>query len=333
MLTFFCLILPFVIYSKIQNIDNLIVNKNLILLLIVSLLPIIYWIYNQSWQFNYLVESIKMFLQESSSGTFSNLSSPIQRELSYTLLRDSSILLIIFFSIIGCFLLISKYSSNINQKCLGIGSILFTGSILLFINLGITFIIINRWFPFLYIIITIPSAMGVIFSKEIFNRNFYKIVFICTLIGLMSIINITTYNEDMEDSIYTKNNQDLWRYNEQDIQIAKRLFEFSTDQTLITDFFYIPILKHEFGFTKTIILPNEKIDQFFANLDADFSSNTDKISIIRAKYLNNYLSRQIIFSGIKQTDKTIKFDGTKIDNYYSRNNDKVLSSEDINIYK
>jgi hypothetical protein len=272
-----------------------------------------YWMFNGSWQFEHLAKSLANIFQDTVSNDI--IITPIKYDFVTIQLKQAGILIFILLSIIGSLYYFSLKENNNHKLILTFGGGILSLSIFAFIFIGFNSAVINRWFPFAYVLLALPASQGIIIIVNNFKSTRNKLLVLAFVIFIFSFIMMTTYNEDLEPSIYT-DSQIFWRYLDSDIVSANNLLNIINTTEISSDdryFFYLDSHSNDYNTT------------FFNN-------NSKGTLIIREIYLNEYQVFSIENKGGIEKNSLEKLNGTEMVIYNDKINTRFYDSFYIKSY-
>gem|GEM_PF-5594483 len=318
------LIIYTIVFSILENLEknrNIFSSKNFMILLFFSLTLFTYWMYNGSWQFEYSIKSLTTIMYDIFDKSNEIIISPVEYDFNYVILRNIGMSLFILFSIIG---ILFWFHNNKTEKGISLISLISMLLIFLFIIGGLNIVLAYRWIPFLFLLISLPAAAGlIIFINIIKIKNLKITIIFFILIFFLSFNLISTYNEDMEYSPYNKT-KELWRYTDQDFVVYNSIMSYNVNDEIFTDPAFgslISVDYSDYSKYKNLINVNNIID---------IPNNPNNNIILRIDYINKYNIHYLERNNLKIFDKTIKLDGIKLSKELELKNNLIYTTKSIN---
>lgn len=297
---------------------SILITDNLFLVILTSICIISYWIYNGSWQFEFAIKSLSAIILDTTRNQVEALAVPVQYNAIIAELKQIGIYLYLFLFIIGGLYWLNYTKIDKLKMMLLFGGALLTFSTFAFIIAGYKEIAVNRWFPFVYTLISIPAAQGLLCIVNDLKSNGKMISFIL-FISIFSTVMITSGMEDIERPLYAEPVV-FHRYLTSDLITADTIIPFCNNSTLITDFRYRYYLKASGVYNSGWI--QEKLD-----------IKEKEIWIIREDYLNNYAEMALFHTGYNETNTIRKFNGTALSDKAAKKSNKIYNSDMIKMYE
>jgi hypothetical protein len=306
--------------SDVNNGGNILQDKSCFTTVVITLIGIIsYWIYNHSWQLKYAINSIFKLFSDVSHFQVEQTVVPVSYNVVATAMDRFGMILPILLFIIGSLYWLNLKNINKTKSMLIFGGGLLTIATFAFISFGYKGVIVNRWFPFIYVLISTPAALGIYYITQIFDNVKYKKLIYFLLIFVFSTVMITTGMEDIDDSIYDES-QLLHRYTKSDIITADKIININNNDTLTMDSRY------------TSYFLGKNITNLYGNIEKESTYNKNKLWIVRQYYLDNYKQMVLSQSGIREKNEIINIEGLKLANKFDRNVSNIYNSGMIKVY-
>lgn len=302
------------------------INTNIVLLFITAV--IFYWMYifgdSSHHFFDSVIFVLKKALISSEVGNVEIITQVSKLDILSVVLNKVGYSILVFLAFIGCFILVSLSKSDTK----GLYLVFFCSILFAFIYIpslvGSNALLPHRWFPFLYSMLSILSAITIRFFTSFKKDHHYqfagRFLFMTSLIFLLIFFMITNSLTNSDSSIYPRDNLYDFSYSrssfyESEMVIGNFVKNNAQNYPVVPDMRFVSVMKHWYGLNNVsyISLSNQE-------------SYDNGLILLRKSIFNGYIADQSTdydFTYVKFSDEFIKYFGSN--NYMLvYNNGEVL---------